>query len=60
MDKLHTKCIRCGKQLKSQVSKELGFGPVCWVKWNNESILKPLFVDGKTDKEKTDGTNDTN
>jgi hypothetical protein len=44
MQKLHEKCIRCGRKLKTPASKELGFGKICWEKWNNDDgITKPLF-----------------
>ena len=28
----HTKCIRCGRRLKSPETKERGYGDVCWKK----------------------------
>ena len=34
--KLYERCIRCGRKLKNEESKELGFGKVCWEKWNAE------------------------
>ena len=41
---LHEKCLRCGRKLSTPESKELGFGKICWEKWNNDdSITKPLF-----------------
>ena len=41
---LYEKCLRCGRQLKTQESKELGFGKVCWKKYNSEDIkYKQLF-----------------
>ena len=41
--KLYEKCIRCGRKLKSDESKELGFGKVCFEKWNSELNMKKLF-----------------
>ena len=41
--KLYEKCIRCGRKLKSAESKELGFGKVCYEKWNSELNMKKLF-----------------
>lgn len=40
---LHETCIRCGRKLKNQKSKELGFGIVCWQKWQEEHDIKKLF-----------------
>jgi hypothetical protein len=42
-------CLRCGRKLKSEESKKLGFGKVCWEKWQNETASKKLF---EIDKEK--------
>lgn len=44
--KLYERCIRCGRKLKNEESKELGFGKVCWEKWNAEINAKPLFDTG--------------
>ena len=41
--KMYETCIRCGRKLKNEESKKLGFGKVCWEKWQKENILKPLF-----------------
>ena len=30
--KLHTKCLRCGRKLKSLEARERGYGEVCWNK----------------------------
>lgn len=52
MQKLHEKCIRCGRKLSTPQSKELGFGKVCWEKWNNEDAkTKPLFkIEGENEE----------
>lgn len=52
--KLYETCIRCGRKLTSQASKELGFGRVCWEKWQTENILKPLFTEQGVLNERTD------
>lgn len=39
----HLVCIRCGRKLKSAESKELGFGPVCYKKWQTETLTRSLF-----------------
>lgn len=41
--KIHEVCIRCGRKLKNEESRELGFGPTCYKKWQVESISKKLF-----------------
>lgn len=43
MTELHETCIRCGRKLKNQKSKELGFGVICWQKWQVEHNIKKLF-----------------
>ena len=43
MQKLHETCLRCGRKLKTEQSKELGFGKVCWEKYNSENTFKQLF-----------------
>lgn len=35
----HSKCLRCGRKLKTEQSQELGFGKVCWEKYNTESQM---------------------
>lgn len=47
---LHENCLRCGRKLKSQASKELGFGKVCWEKYNSEDNYKKLFPIGEDEK----------
>lgn len=29
---LHTKCLRCGRRLKTEEAQMLGYGKVCWEK----------------------------
>ena len=41
--KTYENCIRCGRKLKTDESKERGFGKVCWEKWNKETKNKKLF-----------------
>lgn len=57
------KCRRCGRLLKNPESIELGFGVICYQKYQNRKKLIPLFtipkkegteeVDAKTAKELT-------
>lgn len=28
----HIKCLRCGRRLKSEQSRQLGYGQICWEK----------------------------
>lgn len=44
--KLYERCIRCGRKLKNEESKKLGFGKVCFEKWYHEVNAKPLFDTG--------------
>lgn len=44
MNKIYEKCLRCGRKLKTEESKNLGFGKICWEKYNNEGTTKKLFV----------------
>jgi hypothetical protein len=41
--KVHETCIRCGRKLTSQVSRERGFGTICWEKYQHQISVKPLF-----------------
>lgn len=43
MQKEYLVCIRCGRKLKSEESKQLGFGPTCYKKWKNETLSKKLL-----------------
>ncbi len=36
-------CLRCGRKLKTPESKILGFGKVCYEKYNSEAKYKELF-----------------
>ncbi len=45
----HLVCIRCGRKLKTPESRELGFGKVCYEKWQTETLTTPLF--GKEEKD---------
>lgn len=38
----YIRCIRCGRLLKDDESKERGFGPICWEKISNQKQI-PLF-----------------
>lgn len=40
---LHEKCLRCGRKLRTEDSKLLGFGKVCWEKFNAEDNFQQLF-----------------
>lgn len=40
---LHKTCLRCNRKLKTLESQQLGFGKICWEKYNNENKYKELF-----------------
>ena len=53
---LHETCLRCNRKLKTEESKKLGYGKICWEKHNSELISKPLFeVDTKSNKNDKNG-----
>lgn len=39
----HTICIRCGRKLKTPESRKLGFGAICYKKWQEDTLTEPLF-----------------
>lgn len=46
-------CRRCGRKLKSELAKQLGFGPSCYKKYiaeTTKSNRKRLFVVKQEDK----------
>lgn len=45
-------CLRCGRKLKTEESKNLGFGKICWEKYNSENNYKELFKLGDNKNEK--------
>ena len=49
--KEHEFCLRCGRKLKKLQARELGYGPVCWQKIQNQPAGKKLF-EGSRDDEK--------
>ena len=46
MTELHEKCLRCGRKLKTEESKILGFGKICWEKYTAEDNFQQLFEVG--------------
>ena len=38
--KLYLRCLRCGKKLKKQEYKEIGYGPICYEKVKNKKERK--------------------
>lgn len=44
VDKEYTKCLRCGRTLKTQEARKLGYGPVCFLKKQQETAKKKLFM----------------
>ena len=40
----HSHCLRCGRKLKSDTAKHLGYGKICWQKvQNDKKKYKKLF-----------------
>ena len=39
----YTKCLRCGRKLKTEEAKERGFGQICWEKYRSDVKYKELF-----------------
>lgn len=48
------KCKRCGRRLKNPESIELGFGTICYQKYQNRKKLIPLFVIPKKEIDEVD------
>jgi hypothetical protein len=49
LNKEYGTCLRCGRKLKSEESKKLGFGKICWEKWQSSKNANGLFsVEGLT------------
>ena len=40
---LHERCLRCGRKLTSEASKQLGYGKTCWEKFNGEDNWQELY-----------------
>ena len=36
-EELYTYCLRCGRKLRSYESQKLGFGKICYNKWESET-----------------------
>ena len=39
----HKVCLRCGRKLKSEQSRQLGYGEICWKKREVGDRVIPLF-----------------
>ena len=57
--KLYETCLRCGRKLKNEESRKLGFGKVCWEKYNANTQIK-LFNTEEILNETEKGTNGSN
>ena len=42
--KEYNKCLRCGRKLNSEESKQRGFGNTCWEKYKSSISYKELFT----------------
>lgn len=45
-EKYHKVCLRCGRKLKSEESRKLGYGAVCYKKMRLLKAGNPLFYVG--------------
>lgn len=52
--KNHQTCKRCGKKLKNEESKLLGFGPLCYKRHMAEQSRRPLFEVRKNEQSTTE------
>lgn len=43
MNKEYTHCLRCGRKLKNEKAKKIGYGVVCERKMRTETKIKKLF-----------------
>ena len=43
MKKERQNCIKCGRKLKTHESKQLGMGPICYLKYLKEKDTPRLF-----------------
>lgn len=50
------KCKRCGRKLKNPESIELGFGVICYQKYQNRKKLIPLFTLPKQEEQMNERT----
>ena len=55
--KEYLKCLRCGRKLQSEESKQRGYGNTCWEKYTNSVRYKELF---KVDSQQTADTDNIN
>lgn len=44
-------CRRCGRPLKGQYSKDLGFGPICYRQWKKERNQQLSLFGTEEDKD---------
>lgn len=43
MMKRYSRCLRCGKLLKNEECKQLGYGKICYKKMQVDQKKRPLF-----------------
>lgn len=46
MIKEYERCLRCNRKLKTNSAKSLGYGKVCWEKFNADDGFQQLFKVG--------------
>ena len=47
-DKLYDKCLRCGRKLKTEETRQRGYGDICWKKVKENKKVR-LFNIAKSD-----------
>ena len=43
MQKYYTRCLRCGRKLKNEEARKIGYGKVCAEKVKKQNHIKKLF-----------------
>lgn len=46
MTEQYERCLRCNRKLKTHFAKVIGYGKVCWEKFNSEDNFQKLFEVG--------------
>ena len=50
MNKQYTHCLRCGRKLRTEKTKQLGYGPTCYAKILMKTMKRGLFEIEKDNK----------
>jgi len=55
---VYEKCLRCGRKLKTEESKVLGYGKICWEKYNSDIKFQELFPENCLTNNRDERSND--